>query len=84
MLGVWSVSNLFHNRTRADGPWELSAVLGDKLLAAVAFGCPALKTLEVSMICNMYYCRIITFHACFSRLLLHLYFKLCKLKKLET
>jgi hypothetical protein len=43
-LGVLSVSNL----TRADGPWEPSAVLGDKLLAAVAFGCPALKTLEVS------------------------------------
>jgi hypothetical protein len=42
-LGVLSVSNL----TRADGPWEPSALLGDKLLAAVAFGCPALKTLEV-------------------------------------
>jgi hypothetical protein len=38
-----SVSNL----TRADGPWEPSAVLGDKMLAAVALGCPVLKTLKV-------------------------------------
>jgi hypothetical protein len=38
---------LVSNLTRADGLWEPSAVLGDKLLAAVAFGCPALKTLEV-------------------------------------
>jgi hypothetical protein len=42
-LGVLTVSNL----SRADGPWEPSVVLGDQLLAAVAFGCPALKTLEV-------------------------------------
>ncbi|WIA24088.1 hypothetical protein OEZ85_013695 [Tetradesmus obliquus] len=43
-LGVLTVSNL----SRADGPWEPSAVLGDQLLAAVAFGCPGLKTLELS------------------------------------
>jgi hypothetical protein len=43
----------FSNLTKADGPWEPSAVLGDKLLAAVAFGCPALKTLEVRMICKL-------------------------------
>jgi hypothetical protein len=46
-LGVLTISNL----TRADGPWEPSAVLGDQLLAAVALGCPALKTLEVKACC---------------------------------
>jgi hypothetical protein len=42
-LGVLTVSNL----SRADGPWEPSVVLGDQLMAAVALGCPVLKTLEV-------------------------------------
>jgi hypothetical protein len=41
------VQVLFANLTGADGPQEPSAVLGDKLLAALAFGCPALKTLGV-------------------------------------
>jgi hypothetical protein len=34
--------------SRADGPWEPSVVLGDEVLMAVALGCPALQTLEVS------------------------------------
>ena len=36
------------NLSRAEGPWEPSVVLGDEVLAGVALGCPALKTLEVS------------------------------------